>query len=130
MTDSIVNYLILEDIIIDVNNRQIVRNNQILPLTAKYFDVLVYFLRNTNRLIPKDEIFMNIWGDTYVTDTALSQCIKDIRKKLDDDAKNPIYLKTIPKHGYLFLKEPEISSSIEKNDNAERSGINKRPYKF
>jgi DNA-binding winged helix-turn-helix (wHTH) protein len=38
-----------------------------------------------------------------VTDAALTQCIKDIRRQLGDDASNPRYIRTIPKHGYIFI---------------------------
>jgi len=111
MTDFSDDIFMLDDFRIDIINRQISFDGNLLSLTAKYFDVLIYFIKNNNRLISKNELYLNIWGDPYVTDTALSQCIKDIRKALNDDPKNPQYLKTVPKHGFIFLKEPEIISN-------------------
>ena len=111
MAESITHNFIFDNFIIDTKNRQVIRNNQNLQLNTKYFDVLLYLIQNHGRLITKEELFLNIWGDTYVTDMALSQCIKDIRKTLNDNARNPKYLKTVPKHGFIFLIEPKVSTN-------------------
>ena len=130
MSDFSDKSLIIEDILIDIKNRQVSRDGFPLSLNAKYFDVLLYFIQNNNRLITKDELFLNIWGDSFVTDTALSQCIKDIRKILNDDAKNPQYLKTVPKHGFIFLKIPKFFTSDNDAKIITDNKITKRPYKF
>jgi DNA-binding winged helix-turn-helix (wHTH) protein len=128
MNDFSDNILILDDFRIDIKNRQVSHHGSILSLNTKYFDVLVYLIQNNNRLITKDELFLKIWGDSFVTDTALSQCIKDIRKILNDDAKNPHYLKTVPKHGFIFIGVPQDFTTDKKIATEYR--ITKRPYKF
>jgi len=130
MTDFSDDILILDNFRIDIKNRQIFYDDNLLSLTAKYFDVLIYLIQNNNRLITKDELYLNIWGDSYVTDAALSQCIKDIRKVLNDGPKNPRFLKTVPKHGFVFLKEPEIISNEKIATPITNKKILKRPYKF
>jgi len=65
-------------------------------LNSKYFDVLLLLVSRPNQLITRQELFEQIWNDVIVTDWALSQCIKDIRKALGDEATAPRYLKTIP----------------------------------
>ncbi len=117
-----------DDFVLDVRNRQVRRNDAVLPLSSRYFDVLVLLVSNAGRLVEKNRIFDEVWEDVIVSDTALTQCIKSIRKQLDDDAANPRYVKTVPKHGYVF-----IGDAVEITDEPSRpagQGKPTRPYKF
>jgi len=127
-----------DDIYIDVHNRRLWRAGQLVPLNSKYFDVLLLLLRQNGQLIEKQQIFDAVWEGVIVTDAALTQCIKDIRRQLGDDAANPRYLKTVPKHGYIFIGQaiptdrneaPAISSSPVSLTSASEK-IPHRPYKF
>ena len=118
-----------DNIILDIRNRQILRNGKTLPLNTKYFDVLVYLVEHDNQLVTKEELFEQIWSDVIVTDWALSQCIKDIRKVLDDNARNPEFIKTYPKHGFMFLKTAQPLTEFDIQDN-KPGQITRRPYKF
>ena len=91
--------------VLDIHNRQLRRNDVPLRLSSRYFDVLVLLVSNAGQLVEKPRIFAEVWNDIIVSDTSLTQCIKSIRKQLGDDAKNPRYLKTVPKHGYVFISE-------------------------
>ncbi|UCF63172.1 MAG: winged helix-turn-helix domain-containing protein [bacterium] len=116
-------------IFLDTMNRELRLRGEIISLNAKYFDVLVYLVENHHRLVSKEELFEKIWTDVIVTDWALSQCIKDIRKALGDNARHPIYIKTFPKHGFMFLIEPHpvIESG---NHKSQKKFSLKRPFKF
>src|ERR1051325_628374 len=92
-----------DDFFVDVANRQLRRQSEPLPLNSKYFDVLLLLVSECGQLVEKQRIFDEIWKGVFVTDAALTQCIKDIRKQLGDDAANPRYIKTVPKHGYIFI---------------------------
>ena len=48
-----------------------------------------------------------MWGDTFVTDDVLTRCISELRKALEDDAKEPRVIQTIPKRGYRLLVKVE-----------------------
>lgn len=118
------------DFEIDLRNRQLKKNGQLIPLNSKYFDVLILLLQNTHQLISKQAIFEQVWQDTIVTDSALSQCIKDIRKALKDDAHHPKFIKTVAKHGYMFIADvtPEYQSDAAVGK--EYRNLPLRPYKF
>jgi len=131
MAPEIVAYRI-NNLTIDLINRQVQRDGKILPLTSKYFDVLCFLLSRHGRLVTRDEIFDRIWGEVIVSDTALSQCIKEIRKVLDDDARNPRYIKTVPRHGFIFIEKPTpvTKSASTPPHGSPASAIDRRPYKF
>lgn len=71
-----------------------------LPLRPKSFDVLVYLLRNRDRVISKDELMGAVWPNVFVTENSLVQCISDIRAALG--AEGPTFLKTVARRGYIF----------------------------
>ena len=117
-----------DDIVLDVQNRQVRRKDSVLPLSSRYFDVLVLLVSNAGQLVEKNRIFDEVWEDVIVSDTALTQCIKSIRKQLQDDASNPRYVKTVPKHGYVFIGDAvEI---LDEPSAPAAQGKPTRPYKF
>ncbi len=134
-----------DDFWVDATNRQLWRSNEPLPLNSKYFDVLLLLVSESGKLVEKQRIFEEVWGNVFVTDAALTQCIKDIRKQLGDDASNPRFIKTVPKHGYIFIGKVMATSGAGQAGNGaaavareqasqaliQTGGlITARPYKF
>ena len=117
-----------DDFVLDIQNRQIRRKHAVLSLSSRYFDVLVLLVSNAGQLVEKNRIFDEVWEDVIVSDTALTQCIKSIRKQLEDDASNPRYVKTVPKHGYVFIGDA-VEIEDEPSPMAAREKPT-RPYKF
>ena len=117
---------------LDARNRQLWRDGKTVPLSSKYFDVLLMLVSRGGELVEKQRIFDEIWDGVFVTDAALTQCIKDIRRQLGDDASNPRYIKTVPKHGYVFIGkavEAQAQSAVDAAEPAQPATV-PRPYKF
>lgn len=96
-----------DEFVVDVPDRQLWRGDVRLELNARYLDALVLLIRERNLLVEKDRFFDDVWTDVVVSDSALTQCIKEIRKQLGDDASNPRYIQTVPGHGYRFIGDTE-----------------------
>lgn len=90
---------------LDRSNRQLWRGNERIDLNARYLDALALLVQEPGQLIDKDRFFDEVWGDVVVSDAALTQCIKEIRKQLGDDAARPRFIQTVPKYGYRFVAE-------------------------
>lgn len=99
-------------------------------LRQKAFSVLIHLLEQRQRVVTKDELIKIIWKDTAVTDDALVQCIKEIRRSIGDDSHQPRFIKTIPKSGYRFIgtiEEPKNGFSAQtenipaENDKTDRA---------
>src|SRR4030095_8247261 len=130
-----------DDFHLDAGNRQLWRNGEPVALNSKYFDVLLLLVSRNGQLVEKHRIFDEVWDGVFVTDAALTQCIKDIRRQLGDDASSPRYIKTVPKHGYVFIGNA-VEADIEDTpgskavarrattDTATRLPATDRPYKF
>ena len=106
-----------DDFRLDASNRQLWRGGDRVDLNARYFDALVLLVQEHGQLVEKDRFFGEVWDDVVVSDGALTQCIKDIRKQLGDDAGNPRYIETVPRYGYRFIGpveavRPEADSAV------------------
>ncbi|MDZ7361337.1 MAG: winged helix-turn-helix domain-containing protein [candidate division KSB1 bacterium] len=122
-----------DDIFLDAHNRQLWRQGRLVPLNSKYFEVLLLLVRQSGQLVEKQRLFDEVWQGVIVTDAALTQCIKDIRKQLGDEASNPRYIKTVPKHGYIFIGQPvEVNGETTASSSPPIQVVERahRPYKF
>ena len=77
--------------------------DQRLLLTPKAFSVLRYLLERAGQLVTQDELLEAVWSDTYVQPEVVKSHIRDLRKMLDDDPKNPQFIETLPRRGYRFI---------------------------
>lgn len=97
-----------DDFRVDVPGRQLWRGDRIIELNGRYFDALVLLLREHGELISKERFFEEVWRGVIVSDSALTQCIKDIRRQLGDDAAAPRYVQTVPRYGYRFVGKVDV----------------------
>ena len=79
-----------------------------LPLRHQSLQLLLYLIEHPQTVISKDTLAEAIWGHTSVSDNALTQCITEIRRVLNDDPHQPRFIKTVPKVGYRFIAEVGI----------------------
>lgn len=72
-------------------------------VTPRSLAVLTALARQPGRIVTKQELFRTVWAGTIVTDAALTSCIRELRRALDDDARNPRYIETVHRRGYRLL---------------------------
>lgn len=96
---------------LDPGNRRLSRDGAPVGLNARYLDALLLLASERGRLVSKERFLEEVWRGIPVTDEALTQCIRTLRRQLGDDAASPRFIETVPKHGYRFLAEVEVSSA-------------------
>lgn len=86
----------------DVENKmsEVYSDARIEPQGIRFLEVLA---KKPNELVSKEDLLAEIWGDTVVTDDALSQCVSRVRKVLGDDPKQASIIATLPKRGYRLI---------------------------
>ncbi len=89
--------------LLDTSNRRLMRGDAPVELNARYLDALALMVNEPGQLVSKERFLREVWQGVPVTDEALTQCIKILRKQLGDDAGNPRFIETVPKHGYRFI---------------------------
>ena len=78
-----------------------------VPLSSKESFLMKYFLSNLNKVLTKEQIYSQIWGNHVVDDNTIMVHIRRLRVKIEDDPNQPVYLKTIRGVGYQFVAAPE-----------------------
>jgi DNA-binding winged helix-turn-helix (wHTH) protein len=95
--------------LLDPADRRLTRDGTPVELNARYLDALVLLVGEQGRLVSKDRFLDEVWSGVPVTDEALTQCIKTLRRQLGDDAAAPRFIETVPKHGYRFIAPVEAA---------------------
>jgi DNA-binding winged helix-turn-helix (wHTH) protein len=91
--------------------RQLFKNGRPLPLIPRYFDLLVLLIERRPTAVSRTEIFDRVWSDVVVSDGALSQAIRTLRRTLEDDSREPIFIRTVSRHGYSSLFKDVVEES-------------------
>ena len=94
-----------DDVLVDGDRFRVEKDGQPRKITPRAFDVLVYLVKHCDRMVEKQELFEQIWKESFVTDNALTRTIREIRQVIGDDADAPRYIETVPKRGYRFIGE-------------------------
>lgn len=92
---------------LDPDDRRLRLDGAPVELSARYYDALTLLVREHGKLVSKDRFFAEVWRGVPVTDEALTQCIRTLRRQLGDDAASPRFIETAPKHGYRFIAPVE-----------------------
>ncbi len=95
---------------LDVRQCRLTCGGEVTLLTPKEFDVLLYLIENSGRVVGKDELLNAVWKDTFVEEATLTRNISWLRKKLAAHTDEKV-IETLPKRGYRFL--PEITNGGE-----------------
>lgn len=95
----------------------------------KAMDVLVCLCEQTPAVVSKQELADKVWTGTAVSDAVIAQAVSDLRKVLGDDVKNPKYIQTIPKRGYLLIA-PLDSQAEARSAPRKRSAGSRRKVLF
>ena len=96
------------------SRRMLVRSGRQVSLIPRYFDLLLLLLRQRQEAVHRREILDAVWSDVIVSDGALNQAVRVLRRALRDDPRTPVYIRTIPRHGYSFV----FSEIVEEPDDA------------
>jgi len=92
------------DLIIDLAERRVTKNDNVLKLTATEYSLLILLAKNHDKVLTHQFILREIWGPGYVEQSQyLRVFIAQIRKKVENDPDNPAIIVTEPRIGYRFV---------------------------
>jgi two-component system alkaline phosphatase synthesis response regulator PhoP len=91
------------DVEVDFERGELRRHGQALELTPIEFKLLALFVRARGRVMSRDRLLAGAWGpDTYASDRIVDNHIANLRRKIEPDPANPIYLRNLRGLGYRF----------------------------
>lgn len=93
------------DIKIDVEAMQVYKNQQLIELNVKEYELLLLLVRNAGKTLNKNYLFNEIWGsDSFSENQTLTVHIKWLRDKIEDNSKSPKHILTVWGVGYKYEK--------------------------
>ncbi len=91
------------DVVIDAGAMQLKVHDAVVPTTATEFRLLDYLARHPGRVFTRDHLLDAVWGDArFVTPRSVDVYVRRIREKIEVDAEDPQFLKTVRGAGYRF----------------------------
>lgn len=90
------------DCVLDSDTRQVFRDDRLLAIPPKVFQLLEILIAERPKALSKSEIHGRLWPETFVSDANLANLIADLREALGDDAKQPHIIRTVQRFGYAF----------------------------
>jgi Tol biopolymer transport system component/DNA-binding winged helix-turn-helix (wHTH) protein len=112
---------------VDAVQRQITRDGQTVPMQPKVFDTLLVLIENSGQVLEKEEMLRELWPDSFVEESSLSQTIFHLRKALGESGSQYHYIETVPRRGYRFVAEvkkieAEEVESLAQSNSSYRNG--------
>ena len=119
---------------LDVSERVLLRDQDLVPLTPKVFDILLALVERGGHVVEKDDLMKRVWPDTFVEEGNLTQSVSLLRKALGEAHGGPQFIETISRRGYRFVAEvrearereakavpnvPNASTPVEKLNSGE-----------
>jgi DNA-binding winged helix-turn-helix (wHTH) protein len=108
---------------LDPAQRSLRKSGQRLDVSGRYFDALHLMVADAGALITKDRFHRDVWNGIAVTDEALTQCVRSLRKALGDEAAAPRFIETVQRHGYRFVAPVEAVCAAAPTSASSRRAI-------
>lgn len=104
---------------LDTDSYELRSGGRLVDVEPQVFEVLAYLLAHRGRLVPKEELLDTIWGDRFVSESALSTRIKQARQAVGDDGQRQRVIKTVHGRGYRFVA-PVVEAARSISDDSGR----------
>ncbi|MGO2908895.1 MAG: response regulator transcription factor [Leuconostoc citreum] len=94
----------VQNVVIDDNKKVVTRDNQILTLTPREYELLLYFAHRIGRVIDRETILTAVWGYEFTGESRMVDMhISNLREKIETNPKSPQLLKTVRGFGYTLV---------------------------
>jgi TolB-like protein/cytochrome c-type biogenesis protein CcmH/NrfG len=104
---------------VNLDSNTLASEDKTVRIEPKVMAVLSYLAEHAGEVVPKERILQSVWEEKFITDEVLTVSIHELRKALGDDAKNPRFIKTVPRAGYQLIAP--VSSDAERKETLARS---------
>jgi DNA-binding winged helix-turn-helix (wHTH) protein len=98
---------------LDTTERRLFAGADEVRLARKAFNLLTLLVEERPKALSKDDILQRLWPGTFVTENNLATLISDLRTALDDDPREPRFIRTVYAFGYSFVADASTHSAFE-----------------
>jgi TolB-like protein len=96
-------HFLFEDIALDTDRRELKRGSELISIGPQVFDLLVYLVKNRERVVSKDDLLEAVWGGRIVSESTLTSHINAVRKAVGDSGEQQTLIRTIVRKGFRFV---------------------------
>jgi class 3 adenylate cyclase/DNA-binding winged helix-turn-helix (wHTH) protein len=90
---------------LDVDRYELRRGGAVVEMEPQVFDVLAYLVAHHDRVVLKAELLDEVWGDRFVSESALTSRLKQVRRAVGDDGRTQGVIRTVHGRGYRFVAD-------------------------
>ena len=112
---------------LDPEQRVLLRDGKPIALTSKAFEILNLLVENHGRALSKEEMIRQVWPDSFVDESNLTQHIFHLRKVLGDTQEGRAYIETLPRHGYRFVAAVQQAPAKRAEDAVTSADASRAP---
>jgi TolB-like protein len=94
---------LFSDHTLDIDRRELRRGSEPIAVEPQVFDLLVYLVRNCDRVVSKDDLIASVWGGRIVSDSTLTSRINAARKAVGDSGEDQKLIRTVARKGLRFV---------------------------
>lgn len=112
MSSSMMRY-VFSDYVFDIDTHTLTKGGVEKGIEPKVFDLLHLLLRNSGKLVTRDQMVDEIWQGRIVSESSISACIAAVRRAVGDDGKTQSVVRTVPRRGLQFVAELTCEQEIK-----------------
>jgi len=118
-----------ENYVLDPNRRELTRGSEVIAIGPQVFDLLLYLVRNRDRVASKDDLLNAVWGGRIVSESTLTSHINAVRKAIGDNGAEQRLIRTVARKGLRFVGDVREASSSDRPSfpGREPAGSNDTP---
>jgi pimeloyl-ACP methyl ester carboxylesterase/DNA-binding winged helix-turn-helix (wHTH) protein len=105
---------------LDLGRYEVRRDGDVVAVEPQVFDVLVHLVRHRDRVVSKEELLDEVWGDRFVSESALTSRIKAARRAIGDDGTVQRVIRTVHGRGYRFVADAVEVTGTGTDDDVDR----------
>jgi TolB-like protein len=114
---------LFEDFTLDSERRELRAGGAMVPVEPQVFDVLVYLIKNRDRVVSKDDLIASVWGGRIVSESTLTSRINAVRKAVGDSGGKQEFVRTFARKGVRWIAPVEIRKPDTKTDDQINSPL-------
>jgi pimeloyl-ACP methyl ester carboxylesterase/DNA-binding winged helix-turn-helix (wHTH) protein len=101
--------------LLDTTRYELLNNGEHVHVEPQVFDVLAHLVAHRDRVVPKTELLDTVWGHQFVTESALTTRVKQLRQAVGDTGRDQRIVQTVHGRGYRFIAPvEELPGGVER----------------
>ncbi len=108
------------DHVLDTDRRELRRSGALIAVEPQVFDLIVYLVRNRERVVSKDDLIATVWNGRIVSESTLTSRINAARKAIGDNGREQRLIRTAARKGLRFVGQ--VREQAEPDDGAPQAG--------